>query len=65
MKNALKGLELNEKDNMVSAFTKVMAKGYIGFSAVVLPVMGALAIIGKCVNRKDEVEVFEEEMGAE
>jgi hypothetical protein len=65
MKNLLKKLELTEKDNLMTAFAKGGIKGYLGYSAVVVPVLSTLMIIGKCVADKDELKKFEQENGAE
>jgi hypothetical protein len=65
MKNLLKQLELTEKDNLITAFAKGGLKGYLGFTAVAVPVFSTMLFIGKCVADKDELKKFEQENGAE
>lgn len=65
MKNLLKKLELTEKDNVMTAFAKGGFAGYVKYSAVILPVLSTLMVIGKCVADKDELKKFEQENGAE
>lgn len=61
MKKLFKVLELNEKDNLLTAFAKGGIEGCLKASAVILPVMGTLLVIGRCVGNKGELEKFEEE----
>ena len=65
MKNVLKGLELNEKDNKFTSFAKGGFKGFIGYATLTLPVLSTIYLIGKCVVNKEELDKFESEVGVE
>lgn len=58
-------LEVNEKDNWFTAYSKGAAKGYVSGALIIGTIVGLSKIVVKCINRNDEVEVFEQEMGAE
>lgn len=65
MKNVFKALEVKQGDN---GFTRIAKGGFVGTlsSAATLSVIfGAFGLIGKLVNRNDEVDAFNKEMGAE
>ena len=65
MKNLLKGLDTNEKDNVLTAYAKGGFKGMIGCVSVALPVLSTIYLIGKVLVNTNELEQFEEESGAE
>jgi hypothetical protein len=65
MKNVLKVLDTNEKDNVLTAYAKGGFKGLIGFVTVATPVLSTIYLIGKVVINKDELKKFEGESGAE
>jgi hypothetical protein len=58
-------LKVNENDNMPTIISKGIVKG-LGIAVVSLGgVASIFGIVGKVINRNDEVEVFEKEMEAE
>jgi hypothetical protein len=63
--NLFKKLKVNENDSRLMSVVKNGTKVIIGATLTVGAGLGALAVVGKFVNRKDEVIAFEEEMGAE
>ena len=67
MKNVfkIKGLELNDKDNALTAAAKGGFSALIPGSLALGALWGTVMVIGKLINRNDEVQVFEEEFKAE
>jgi hypothetical protein len=66
MKKLTELLEVSvEKDNVLTAFAKGGFKGYLKYSAVILPLMSTVLLVGKCISKKEELEKFEQESGAE
>ena len=65
MKNPLNVLEINEKDNWFTAYSKGAAKGYVTGALVIGTLVGIGKIVVKC-TKKDEVldTTIEEEIGA-
>lgn len=59
MKNVFKVLGVTEKDNVLTAFAKGGVEGYIKTSAVILPILGAIAFIGKGIQR-EQLKKFED-----
>jgi hypothetical protein len=65
MKNVLKAVLPKKEDNVLVAGGKGMILGTGSASVVLGAIGGTLILIGKCITKKEELEKFEMEAGAE
>lgn len=56
MKNLFKGLELNEKDNLATAFGKGMVEGTLKSALTMTLIGGAVYLVGKACQTMDEID---------
>jgi len=65
MKNLFKVLELDEKDNLLSAFAKGGLQGLTKYTLISAPILIGMVLVGRGMTPKEIVETIEETTEAE